>query len=135
MREEKIRQEQKKSHRLSVGLYAAALLLTFWSDSLEEWFPVVLILGGIILLATWSDDKRTMKNNTGFENSPKSKWAALAICVFFGFIGVHYFYVGRVKMGLLYIITFGFFGIGWLIDIVRIICGVFTDKNGLFLKV
>jgi TM2 domain-containing membrane protein YozV len=35
----------------------------------------------------------------------------------FGFMGAHRFYYGRPFSGTLYFLTFGFLGIGWLIDL------------------
>ena len=35
---------------------------------------------------------------------------------------------------ILYLCTLGLFGVGWIIDIIRIIFGTFTDKNGMFLR-
>ena len=50
----------------------------------------------------------------------RNKWIALLLCVFFGWLGVHRFYEGKVFTGLLYLCTLGFFGIGWIVDIVRL---------------
>ena len=47
---------------------------------------------------------------------PRNKWIALLLCMFFGFIGIHKFYEGKIGMGILYLFTFGLFGIGWFID-------------------
>lgn len=66
--------------------------------------------------------------------SPKSRWLALAICYFLGVFGGHYFYVGRTGKGILYLFTAGLFGIGWLIDMISIALGKFTDNNNLPLK-
>ena len=65
-----------------------------------------------------------------FTASPKSKVIALLLCIFFGYWGVHYFYVGKIGKGLVYLLTFGLFGIGWLIDIARIFFGSFRDAWG-----
>ena len=46
----------------------------------------------------------------------KNKWVALLLCFFFGFIGIHKFYEGKVGMGILYILTIGLFGFGVIID-------------------
>ena len=44
-------------------------------------------------------------------------WVAYLLWFFLGLIGVHKFYVGKIGMGILYIITGGIFLIGWLIDL------------------
>ena len=65
--------------------------------------------------------------------SDKNWLATLLLCLFLGGIGVHRFYVGKVGTGILYIFTFGLFGIGVLIDFIMILCGSYTDKQGNFL--
>ena len=49
----------------------------------------------------------------------KSKGTAyfLWLISFFGWFGFHRFYLGKVGTGILWIITFGVFGIGALIDL------------------
>ena len=63
--------------------------------------------------------------------SDKSKSAALLLCFFSGIFGIHLFYVGRWKKGLLYLFTGGLIGIGWLIDIFTIGINKFKDANDL----
>ncbi|MCI6652230.1 MAG: TM2 domain-containing protein [Ruminococcus sp.] len=48
----------------------------------------------------------------------KSKWVSFFLCLFFGFLGIHKFYEGRVLLGLLYIFTGGIFGIGVIVDLI-----------------
>ena len=48
----------------------------------------------------------------------RSKWVALLLCFFFGIIGAHKFYEGKILMGILYIFTAGVFGIGVVIDFI-----------------
>lgn len=65
--------------------------------------------------------------------SDKSRLVAFLLCFFFGYLGIHRFYVGKTGTGILYIFTFGLLGIGVLIDFIMILCGSFTDKQGNFL--
>ena len=53
--------------------------------------------------------------------SPKSKWAAFFLCLFFGVLGVHKFYEGKVLLGILYLFTGGIFSIGVIIDLIRLL--------------
>jgi len=62
--------------------------------------------------------------------SPKSRLAALLLCIFTGFLGVHRFYVGKVGTGVLMIFTGGVFGILVLVDFIMIVTGGFTDAEG-----
>ena len=53
------------------------------------------------------------------EVSRKSKYIAYMLWLlgFVGVCGLHRLYVGKVGSGLLYLFTFGFFGIGQLVDL------------------
>ncbi len=48
--------------------------------------------------------------------------------LFFGVLGAHRFYCGRIGTGILWALTGGLFGIGWLID-VFLIPGMVEDAN------
>ena len=66
--------------------------------------------------------------------SDKSKKVALILCILFGIMGIHYFYVGRIGKGLVFMCTGGMFGIGWILDIIKIATGGFKDNSGQYLR-
>jgi hypothetical protein len=66
--------------------------------------------------------------------SEKNKTTALCLCIFLGYFGAHYFYVNRIGKGLIYFLTVGLFGIGWIIDIFVILTGNFKDSFGAQLR-
>ena len=66
----------------------------------------------------------------GIDVPPKNKWVAFLLCLLLGYLGAHYFYVGKIGMGILYLLTLGLVGIGWIVDIVRILLDSFHDKYG-----
>lgn len=74
-----------------------------------------------------SNNPNIVINNTNTNNNinnqllrkPKNKWVALALCIFT--ICGHKFYEGKIGIGIIYLFTAGFFGIGWFIDIVSLL--------------
>lgn len=52
---------------------------------------------------------------------PISKWVSFVLCLLLGYYGIHKFYEGRIAMGVVYLLTGGLFGIGWLVDIILIL--------------
>lgn len=63
--------------------------------------------------------KDRKKTNSGAGG--KSQVVALLLCIFLGLLGIHRFYLGYTGMGILYLLTVGLFGIGWIIDLILLI--------------
>lgn len=59
-----------------------------------------------------------------------SKTAAILITFFLGGIGVHRFMAGKTGTGIIWLLTLGCFGIGWIVDFVKVVTGSFTKKDG-----
>lgn len=64
------------------------------------------------------------------EISDKSGLACLLFLLLLGPWGIHRFYVGKIGTGFLFLITLGGLGLWWLIDLILICAGGFTDDNG-----
>lgn len=62
--------------------------------------------------------------------SEKKMVVAALLCLFFGVLGFHRFYVGKIGTGVLQIFTFGGLGIWSLVDFIMILTGSFKDSEG-----
>lgn len=62
--------------------------------------------------------------------SEKEWMPTLLLCLFLGLVGGHRFYVGKVGTGILWLFTGGFFAVGALYDLYKIITNSFEDKDG-----
>ncbi|MBD5295878.1 MAG: TM2 domain-containing protein [Bacteroides sp.] len=52
----------------------------------------------------------------------KSKTTAILLCFFLGGLGIHWFYLRRTGMGILYLLTAGLLGIGALVNFIQLVC-------------
>lgn len=78
--------------------------------------------------------QKIRKEITMAEISEKKGLVTLLLCLLLGGLGIHRFYVGKAGTGILMIITLGGFGIWWLIDLIMIAIGKFSDKEGKIVK-
>lgn len=49
-----------------------------------------------------------------------NKTAAILIAFFLGGLGVHRFMAGKIGTGIIWLLTGGCFGIGWLVDLIQV---------------
>lgn len=69
-------------------------------------------------------------NSTGEESYDEStRFVAFILCLLFGLIGIHRFYLGYYTEGLLQLLTGGCCGIWTFIDLIRIITGDLKPKK------
>lgn len=60
-------------------------------------------------------------NNAFAASRRRSKWTAFFLCLFLGWLGAHKFYEGKTGTGVLYLLTVGLFGFGWIIDCIALL--------------
>jgi len=104
-----------------------------------ERFPKKLI-GKINLLIR--KDKEPDQIKAGFLKSKRElstisdnkRLLAIILCLVFGVFGAHRFYVGKTKTAKAMLFTIGGFGIWYLIDLIIVLFGEFTDTEGKKIK-
>ena len=60
---------------------------------------------------------------------PKSRRTEFILCILLGWTGAHKFYMGKIGMGILYLLTFGLFYIGWIGDLFSMIVRKFSKNS------
>ncbi len=77
----------------------------------ESVYPTSFYSEGII------DNTRQMQSTGNiYQKTLISFW----LCLFLGFFGAHKFYQEKPFWGIIYLFTFGLFGIGWFVDLINI---------------
>ncbi len=72
-----------------------------------------------------------MEDIMKYQYKSNKNWViCLLLCIFLGYLGVHRFYVGKIGTGILWLLTVGLFGIGYIVDLLLIATFKFTDANG-----
>lgn len=66
--------------------------------------------------------------------SKKSYLATWLLCLFLGYFGIHRFYVGKIKLGLLQLFTLGACGVWVLVDLILILANAMRDGEGRQVK-
>jgi TM2 domain-containing membrane protein YozV len=62
--------------------------------------------------------------------SDKQKIVAALLCWFLGVIGVHRFYLGHTKVGVIQLLTLGVCGLWTTYDFIMILTGGLKDSDG-----
>ena len=63
----------------------------------------------------------------------KSKTTTAILCFFLGYLGVHRFYTGHTKVGVIQLLTGGGLGIWTLWDFIQILRNRYSDADGRML--
>lgn len=71
-----------------------------------------------IIINNTNTNTNNNNNNTGGYVNPKNKWVALILCFFFGYLGIHKFYEGKILLGIIYLLTLGICGFGVFVDFI-----------------
>lgn len=58
--------------------------------------------------------------NNGLIRGPFNKWISIVLCLLLGFLGAHKFYERKYITGIFYAVTFGFWGVGIIVDLIKL---------------
>jgi TM2 domain-containing membrane protein YozV len=71
-----------------------------------------------------------MQPQTGGNGQGYDWTVTLILAIVVGAYGVDRFYTGNITLGILKLITLGGCGVWWIIDIIMIVTGTYTDVYG-----
>ena len=75
-----------------------------------------------------SQKEKLLKSNP---STNSSDWLTLFLLTFFvGVLGVHRFYTGKIGTGFLMLVTLGGLCVWLLVDLILVVTGQFTNKDG-----
>jgi TM2 domain-containing membrane protein YozV len=99
-----------------------------WVEGYSEWKPLVEILSKKEI----SSPENKMPSTQSYVQSEasQSRMVVLILCLFFGWLGMHRFYVGKWLTGLIQMFTLGGLFLWWAIDFLLIIFGSFKNSAG-----
>src|SRR6266487_4884321 len=80
--------------------------------------------------------EKGLQVNATDEHTPKPPvrshfYPTFFLCLFLGGFGAHRFYTGKIKSGVVQLVTLGGCGVWALVDLITILLGKFKDKNGV----
>lgn len=128
-----------------------AIILLLTGGSLQRFYNKQILIGilyiltfdfffigfiyDLVLICTdkFKSDKFLDEKKETIENvSEYDKTTLSILCLLLGLFGVHNFYCGKIAKGIIYLLTFGFLGIGTFVDLINIINNNYKDARGLF---
>lgn len=68
----------------------------------------------------YTTEKRPYMDN-GIIKGPFNKWISITLCILLGWLGAHKFYERKYITGIFYALTLGFWGIGIVLDLLKLI--------------
>ena len=88
-----------------------------------------LLKDRVITQEEFDSQKEKLLNSS--TTTSTTDWVTLFLLTFFvGVLGVHRFYVGKIGTGFLMLLTLGGLGVWFLVDLILVVTGQFTNKDG-----
>lgn len=64
----------------------------------------------------------------------KNSIISFILCLFLGYLGIHKFYEKNIKMGIIYLLSFGLFGFGWFADTLVLFVKIFKQNSDIYVN-
>jgi TM2 domain-containing membrane protein YozV len=130
----------KNGEELEVKVLEVGVNFIKYKKCGSEEGPIFTINMEDALMVKYHDGTKTVFKSENTNSDPlmnmvsgdkgKSQLIALLLCLFFGTLGLHRFYLGYYEIGIIQILTLGGCGIWWLIDLIMILTGDLKPKKG-----
>ena len=116
-------------HRFYLGKTKSAILQLITLGGLGIWalIDLILLITNKLKINETKRDIQEIGQDT--EISDKNWFITFVLCLIFGILGIHRFYLGKIKSGIIQLFTLGGLGIWALIDLFEIATHQFTDSN------
>ena len=116
-------------HRFYLGKTKSAILQLITLGGLGIWvlIDLILLITNKLKINDTKRDIQEIEKETKI--SDKNWFITFVLCWMFGILGVHRFYSGKIKSGIIQLFTLGGLGVWALLDLFEIATHQFTDKN------